>query len=144
MRNIFVLKPFFGSIWYAWKIWLLYIKLPDIGMLVRVFANGLGDLGSIPCQVIPKTQKMMLDAALTLSTIRHRSRVKWRNPGKGVAPSPTPWCSSYRKGSLQKTLEYSRLTSNYLDVYWEKITKLFLIICMDIRNEHLIEWLLAR
>ena len=32
---------------------------------------------------------------ITLSNIRYRSRVKWSNPGKGVAPSPTPWCSSY-------------------------------------------------
>ena len=30
----------------------------------RVFTNGLGDWGSIPCRVIPKTQKMILDAAL--------------------------------------------------------------------------------
>ena len=29
-----------------------------------VFANGLGDQGSIPGPVIPKTQKMVLDAAL--------------------------------------------------------------------------------
>ena len=37
---------------------------------------------------------------LTLSIIKLGSRVKWSNPGKGVAPSPTPCCSSYRKGSL--------------------------------------------
>ena len=37
---------------------------PDIGLVVRVFANGLGDLGSIPGQVIPKSQKMVLDASL--------------------------------------------------------------------------------
>ena len=37
---------------------------------------------------------------LTLSVIRYRSRVKWSNPGKGVAPSLTPLCSSYRKGRL--------------------------------------------
>ena len=30
----------------------------------RVFANGPGDWGSIPGRVIPKTQKMVLDAAL--------------------------------------------------------------------------------
>ena len=30
----------------------------------RVFTNGLGDWGSIPGQVIPKTQKMVLDIAL--------------------------------------------------------------------------------
>ena len=52
---------------------------------------------------------MVLDAALlTLSIIRYGSRVKWNNPGKGVAPSSTPWCSSYRKGSLLVTLDYSR------------------------------------
>ena len=28
-------------------------------MMVRVFANGRGDLGSIPGPVIPKTQKMV-------------------------------------------------------------------------------------
>ena len=37
---------------------------------------------------------------LTLSIIRYESRVKWSNPGKGVAPSPTPWCSSYGKGEF--------------------------------------------
>ena len=39
------------------------IKQPDIGLAVRVFANGPGDLGSIPGRVIPKTQKMVLDAS---------------------------------------------------------------------------------
>ena len=69
-----------------------------------VFANGLGDLGLITGRVIPKTQKMVLDAAL-LSTIRLGSRVKWSNPGKGVAPSPIPRCSCYCKGSLRVTLD---------------------------------------
>ena len=35
-----------------------------IGLVSRVFTNGLGDWGSILGQVIPKTQKMVLDAAL--------------------------------------------------------------------------------
>ena len=35
-----------------------------IGIMVRVFANGPGDWGSIPGRVIPKTQKMVLDASL--------------------------------------------------------------------------------
>ena len=30
----------------------------------RVFANGQGDRGPIPGQIIPKTQKMVLDATL--------------------------------------------------------------------------------
>ena len=29
---------------------------------------------------------------------------------EGVAPSPTPWCSSYRKGSLRVNLDYGRPT----------------------------------
>ena len=33
-------------------------------MVSRVFANGLGDLGSIPGRVILKTFKMILDAYL--------------------------------------------------------------------------------
>ena len=41
----------------------------------RVFANGPGDRGSIPGQVIPKTQKMVLDAAL-LSTQYYKVRIK--------------------------------------------------------------------
>ena len=35
-----------------------------IGLALIVFANGPGDLGSIPGRVIPKTQKMVLDASL--------------------------------------------------------------------------------
>ena len=32
-------------------------------MMVRVFANGPEDLGSIPGRAIPKTQKMVLNAS---------------------------------------------------------------------------------
>ena len=49
-----------------------------------------------------------MSPCLTLSIKRYGSRVKWSNPGKGVAPSPTPRCSSYRKGSLRVTLDYGR------------------------------------
>ena len=45
---------------------------------------------------------------LTLSIIRYGSRIKWSKLGKGVAPSPTLWCVSYRKGSLRVTLDYGR------------------------------------
>ena len=48
---------------------------PDIGLGVRVFANGPGDLGSIPGRVIPKTQKMVLDASL-LNTQHYMVRIK--------------------------------------------------------------------
>ena len=86
-----------------------YYYLPDIGLGVRVFANGPGDLGSIPGRVIPKTQKMVLDASL-LNTQHYKVRIKGKveQSRKGVAPSPTHWCSSYRKGSLRVTLNYGR------------------------------------
>ena len=41
----------------------------------RVFANGLEDQDSIPGQVIPKTLKMVLDAAL-LNTQHYKVRIK--------------------------------------------------------------------
>ena len=56
--------------------------------------SGRGDRGSIPSRVIPKAQKMVLDAAL-LTTQHYKVRVKWSNPGNEVAPSPTTRCSSY-------------------------------------------------
>ena len=71
----------------AFLIWLLgrgqydticcsYLELkPDIGLAVRVFANGPGDLGSIPGRVIPKTQKMVLDASL-LNTQHYKVQIK--------------------------------------------------------------------
>ena len=49
--------------------------LLDIGMMVRLFANGPGDLGSIPGCVIPKTQKMVLDASL-LNTQHYKVWIK--------------------------------------------------------------------
>ena len=52
------------------------------------FASGPGDWRLIPGQVIPKTQKWyLMPPCLTRSIIRYESRVKWSNPGKGVAPS---------------------------------------------------------
>ena len=41
----------------------------------RVFANGLGDRGSIPGRVIPKTQQIVIDTAL-LNTQNYKVRIK--------------------------------------------------------------------
>ena len=49
----------------------------------------------------------LIPPCLTLNIIRYISRVKWSNPGKEVAPSLTPQCSSYWKGSFQVALDYS-------------------------------------
>ena len=45
------------------------------GPAVRVFANGPGDLGSIPGRVIPKTLKMELDTTL-LNAQHYKVRFK--------------------------------------------------------------------
>ena len=67
-----------------------------IGLADRVFANGPGDRGSIPAASYQRLSKWyLIPSCLTLSIIRYISRVKWSNPGKGVAPSPTPRCRSY-------------------------------------------------
>ena len=46
-----------------------------IGLVGRVFANGPGDLGSIPHRVIPKTLKMVLDTSL-LNTQQYKACIK--------------------------------------------------------------------
>ena len=62
----------------------------------RMFAYGPGDRGSILGRFIPKTQKMVLEAAL-LNTQHDKVRIKGKveQSREGVAPSPTPWYCSY-------------------------------------------------
>ena len=50
-----------------------------IGIMVKVFINGLGDQVSIPGRVIPKTQKIIHDASL-LNTPHYKVQIKgkWR------------------------------------------------------------------
>ena len=53
-------------------------------------------------------KRCFIQLFLTLSIIRYGSRVKWSNPGNGVAPSPTLQCCSFLKGRLRVTLDYGR------------------------------------
>ena len=53
----------------------MYVYTYICGPAVRVFANGPGDLGSIPGRVIPKTLKMELDTTL-LNTQHYKVRFK--------------------------------------------------------------------
>ena len=46
-----------------------------IGLVGWVFTDGLGDRGSIPGQVIPKTLKMVLDTSL-LNTQQYKVHIK--------------------------------------------------------------------
>ena len=73
--------------------------------MVRVFANGLGDRVSITGQFIPTIQKIVLDASLLNN---QQVGIKGKVEKSWVAPYPTPWCSSYRNGSLRVNLNYCR------------------------------------
>ena len=75
-----------------------YYYFRSIGLMSRVFTNGPGDRGSIPGRLIPKTQKMVLDAAL-LSTRHYKMKIE------GKVEQSCEWYSSYWKGNLQVTLD---------------------------------------
>ena len=83
--------------------------------MVRMFANGSGELGLVLGRDIPKTQKMILVASL-LNTQHYKVRIKgkWSNPGKEVAPSQTP---RLMKGGPSG---HSRLRSAKLYIYIER------------------------
>ena len=70
-------------------------------------------------RVIPKTQKVILDVSL-LNTQHYKIWIKgkWSNPGNGVESFPTPWYSSYWKGSLWVILDFSRLTIYNVNLYF--------------------------
>ena len=74
-----------------------------------MFANAPGDLGSIPDRVIPKTQKMVLDASL-LNTQHYKVSIKGKveqSRERSSAPLHLG-VVSYRKGSLRVILDYGR------------------------------------
>ena len=58
--------------------------------MIRVFINGPGDLGSIPGRVIPKTQKMILDASL-LNTQQYKVRIKSKVEQSRESSSALPY-----------------------------------------------------
>ena len=58
----------------------------------KVFANGPGDQSPIPGQVIPKTQKMILDAAL-LNTQLYKVRIKGKVEQSRERSSALPYTS---------------------------------------------------
>ena len=67
-----------------------------IGLLGRVFANDLGDVGSIPGRVIPKTLKIVLDTSL-LNSQQYKVRIKGKveQSRKRSSALLTLRCSSY-------------------------------------------------
>ena len=69
--KIFIIEP---SIWYCLYS-ITYHVYRLIGLDGRAFDNGLGDLGSIPGRVIPKTLKMVLDTSLP-NTQQYKVHIK--------------------------------------------------------------------
>ena len=66
----------------------------------RVFPNGPGDRGSIPGRIIPKSQKMVLDAAL-LNTQHYKVLIKGKVDQPRERSSAIPYPSvCIGKGAL--------------------------------------------
>ena len=63
-----------------------------IGQVRRVFANGPGDLGSIPGHVIPKTFKMVLDTSL-LNTQQYKVHIEGKVEQSRERSSALPYTS---------------------------------------------------
>ena len=62
------------------------------GLVGRVFANGPGDLCSIPGRIIPKTLKMVLDTSL-LNTQQYKARIEGKVEQSRERSSALPYTS---------------------------------------------------
>ena len=71
---------------------LFLVTYRHIGQVGRVFANGLGDLGSILGRVIPKALKMILDTSL-LNTQQYKVRIKSKVEQSRERSSTLPYTS---------------------------------------------------
>ena len=73
----------------------------------RVFANDQGDQHSIPGRIIPKTQKMVFDAAL-LNTQYYKVRINGRMEQFRERSNALFYTSLNWKGSLWVAFDYGR------------------------------------
>ena len=90
-----------------------------IGLTSRFLTNGLCDHASIPDQVI-SCSKNSTRCCLSWHSALLGSRVKWSNPGNGVALPPIPTCNTYWKRSpTLLLLIYISLTPR---ISWELYT----------------------
>ena len=100
------------NIWCLNTIYIyiyIYVLLL-IGIMVRVFANSLGDKPDFnPRSSYQKWY--LMSPCLTHSALWDIIKAKWSNPGKEVVTSPTSWCHSYWKVSLQVVLEFGQPTN---------------------------------
>ena len=82
----------------------------------RVFTKGPGDCGSIPGRVKPKPQKTVLDTSL-LNTQPYKVCIKGKEEQFRENSSTLLYTSSYQKGSLWVTLDYSHQFYIYVYIY---------------------------
>ena len=68
------------------------LTIMPISQVGRMFANGPGDLSSIPGGVIPKTLKMVLDASL-LNTQQYKVHIKGKVEQSSKRSSAIPYTS---------------------------------------------------
>ena len=107
-----------------------------------MFANGLADRSLIPARVIPKTQKIVLDASLPYTLYYNvGTNNKWTNPEKRVLLSPTPLCSNYWKEILWLTLDNSGPPYSLTYFYLIQITVVWFQVCMSSTDMFWIEFL---
>ena len=69
--------------------------------MVRVFAIGPGDLGSIPGQVIPKSQKMVFDSSL-LNTQHCKVQIKVKVEQSWERGSAFPYTNQVKENKSEK------------------------------------------
>ena len=77
---------------YLYLYTYMYVYYQAIGLMSRLFANGLGDWDSIPGRVIPKTQKMVLDSIL-LNIQHHIVKIKGKVEQSREWSSALPYTS---------------------------------------------------
>ena len=76
ISEVYIVYIMFMLISVVYIVYIIFMLISEVfGPAVRVFANGPGDLGSIPGRVIPKTLKMVLDTTL-LNTQHYKVRFK--------------------------------------------------------------------
>ena len=78
-------------------------------MIVRMFGNGPGDLALIPGRIIPKTQKMVLDASL-LNIQHYKVRIKGKVEQSREKNSTLPY-TLVKKLSKRDSSGHPRLCS---------------------------------
>ena len=104
---------------------------PAHWLVGRVFANGLGDLGSIPGLVIPKTLKMVLDASL-LNTQQYKVCIKGKVEQSRERSSALPYTSVYyllkREPSSRPRLRSQALLYIYIYIYIAFVLYVFSVL----------------